>query len=95
MIDELTDMQQGILLLGLLELSVVITENLKESPTFAPSFVRGVKKDANNFLKQYDKVINKICADRNPDVSQQLVDISASTERLLVNGIIWDKDEEA
>ena len=76
---------QMLQLLALMQITCERTDDLIQSKTYAGLFRFQLKRTANNYVKECDKILNQISTDGRDSVNEQLFAINKKVSDMLDN----------
>jgi len=87
------NLKKAISLIGMTMLTLEYLEDLMNDDEFKNVFVREMKRDAKNFLRSSEKLINKIHENGNTTVTDQMQGVYLALSSMIEEQILWQKEE--
>ena len=76
-----------LILIGLMQVSLDILDEMEQSSEYQGLFVRETKRDHNNFRKRLEKIIKRIYPIDDKIADKHMVEIHAAVSKLIEVGI--------
>ena len=89
MIKDWTHAQKMMLNIALLGVVADLSSELMESKDFHKFYVQGLKRAANNYKEKHDKIIRTLTEQNTAEVSQAIVDLENTIEKVIGENVIW------
>lgn len=91
----MNNFQKLLTTIGMSQLIVEYIEEIMDDPNFSPLFIRELKRDAKNYVKSSEKMINALSRDADIQVHEQISGLYVAVSNLVEKGILWDEPKEA
>ena len=80
------------MLLAMQQLSIEYIEDIESNHKMSAMFMQEFKRDSKRLLRTAEKHINRVCSDKDTQVSEQLHAAYVALSNLIEKGIQWPEE---
>ena len=86
----MTNLQKLLTTIGIAQIQIEYIENIMEDSEFSDRFIKELKRDAKNYIRSSEKLINTLSRENNIEVRQQILNLYLLVSSLIEEGIDWE-----